>query len=222
MTITRRPQGTIFLCFGAFLALAGMGIDAQVGSAYGSPFNATAAGDTGPQIASKTKQALLVIFPYFSETIFPEMRGVLESKGIKIVIASSTLDPVAGHEKMQITPDVSLAQVHIAKYDAIVFIQGYRYPGDNAEAIRIAKECAAEGKVLGAIGMAINTLIKADLLKGKKVAGKSVSDFWIQKAEATVSDAPVERDGNIVTAAGKGAAKEFAEAIAEALNAGAN
>jgi protein deglycase len=76
--------------------------------------------------------------------------------------------------------------------------------------------------VLGAIGMAINTLIKADLLKGKKVAGKSVSDFWIQKAEATVSDAPVERDGNIITAAGKGAAKEFAEAIAEALIAGAN
>jgi hypothetical protein len=148
MTITRRRQGTIFLCFGAFLALAGMGIDAQIGSAYGSPFNATAAGDTGPQIASKTKQALLVIFPYFSETIFPEMRSVLESKGIKIVIASSTLDPVAGHEKMQITPDVSLAQVHIAKYDAIVFIQGYRYPGTTRRQSVLRKSALPRGKCL--------------------------------------------------------------------------
>jgi len=163
----------------------------------------------------EAKQALLVIFDKFVETQYSETRNALENKGIKLLVASSTLDPVAGHVNMKVKPDMLLSQVRTGEYDAIVFIGAYRYEGDNADAIRIAKEGADGGKILATIGFGISTLIKADLLKGKRVAG----DSRAEKAGATVSTAPVEKDGNIITAINTGSQK-FAETVAAALTAG--
>jgi putative intracellular protease/amidase len=100
-----------------------------------------------------------------------------------------------------------------------VFIGASRYEGDNADAIRIAKEGASEGKLLAAIGSGAFTLVKADLLKGKKIA-TSIDDFWVQKAGATKSSALVERDGIIITGAIGTVSQQFAEIIAAALTAG--
>jgi putative intracellular protease/amidase len=110
-----------------------------------------------------------------------------------------------------------LSQVRAEEYDAIVFIGAYRYEGDNPDAIRIAKEGVAEGKVVAAIGMANFTLFKTDLLKGKRVA--TGDRFWAEKAGAIVSTAPVEQEGRIITAISTEPQK-FAEAIAAALAAG--
>lgn len=222
MTNRRSWQRLLFLCVGGFLTVAGMAINTQATSVLGSPPTSTAAGETGFQIASKAKQALLVIFDRFGETAYSETRSILENKGVKVLVASSNAEPLTGHDaKMTVKPDMLLSQVRTAEYDAIVFIGGARYPGDNADAIRIAKEGAADRKVLGAISWGIFTLMKADLLKGKKIA-TFMDDFWVQKAEATVSGASVERDGIIITGAGQNASQPFAEAIAVALTAGAN
>jgi protease I len=164
----------------------------------------------------EAKQALLVIFDKFVETQYSETRSILENKGIKLLVASSTLDPVAGHVNMKVKPDMLLSQVRTAEYDAIIFIGAYRYEGDNADAIRIAKEGAAGGKILATIGFGIQTLMKADLLKGKRVAS---GDTRPQKAGATVSNAPVEQDGRIITAINT-APQKFAETVAAALAGG--
>ena len=103
-----------------------------------------------------------------------------------------------------------------------MFIGGGRYPGDNADAVRIAKEGASGGKVLASYASGTFTLIKADVLKGKKIA-TNVEDFWVQKAGATKSSAPVERDGMIITGTyGKPETvpQQFAEKIAAALAGG--
>jgi protease I len=165
----------------------------------------------------EARQALLIIFDEFGEGNYSETRSILENKGIKVLVASTTLDPVAGHVNMKVKPDLLLNQVRTAEYDAIVFMGAYRYEGDNADAIRIAKEGAAEGKVLAAISVAITTLIKADLLKGKRVA--TGDTFWAQKAGASVSTAPVEQDGRIITAI-VSAPQKIAETVAKALTAG--
>jgi len=168
----------------------------------------------------EAKQALIVIFKGFSEPAYSETRSILEKKGVKVVVASSSMEPMLGqYEKLTAKPDMLLSQVRTTEYDAIVFIGGYPYPGDNADAIRIAKEGASEGKLLAAIGSGAYPLIKADLLKGKKIA-TSIDDFWVQKAGATKSSAPVERDGIIITGTSATigtASQQFAETIAAAL-----
>jgi len=215
-------QRALFLCVCGCLAVAGMAIHAEAASVLGSSPTLTAAEETNLQITAKQKQALLVIFVRFKETSYSETRSILENKGVKVLVASSTVDPLPGHEgKMTVKPDMLLSQVRTPEYDAIVFIGGGSNEGDNADAIRIAKEGAADGKVLAAIGWGAFTLIKADLLKGKRVA-TAIEPFWIQKAGATMSASPVERDGIIITGVGDSASRQFAETIAAALTAGAN
>ena len=167
----------------------------------------------------EAKQALIVIFESFHEPSYLDTRSILENKGVKVILASSSVDPMPGHEKkLTVKPDMLLSQVRTAEYDAIVFIGAYRYEGDNADAIRIAKEGASEGKVLAAIGAGITTLVKADLLRGKKIV-TVMDDFWVQKAGATKSSARVERDGIIITGRYTDP-QPFAETVAAALTAG--
>ena len=171
----------------------------------------------------EAKQALIVIFEWFGETPYSETRSILENKGVKVIVASSSVEPMSGGDKkLTVKPDMLLSQVRTTEYDAIVFIGGYRYPGDNSDAIRIAKEGASKGKVLASYASGTFTLIKADLLKGKKIA-TNIEDFWVKKAGATKSSAPVERDGIIITGTSsiiESASQQFAETIAAALTAG--
>ena len=222
MASVRLCRRMIFLFVCGFLSLAGIAIDVQAASVVGSSSTSTAVRKTDVQIASKAKQALLVIFPWFVEPPYSETRSILENKGVKVIVASSSVDPISGYEKkLTVKPDMPLSQVRTTEYDAIVFIGSTSYPSDNADLIRIAKEGAAEGKVLAATGHgAVFTLVKADLLKGKKIAAQ-LSDFWLQKSEATLSTAPVEQDGRIITASSTEPQK-FAETIAAALTTGAN
>jgi hypothetical protein len=213
----------ILLSFCAFLVLTGMTSGFRVGSVDGPSLSSIVTEDQNLQIASKAKQALIVTFPWFGEPPYSATRSILESKGVKVVLASLSVDPMPGYEnKLTVKPDILLNQVHSAEYDAIVFIGSARYPGDNADAIRIAKEGAAEGKVLASYAMAISTLIKADVLNGKRVASNSDFAFFLQKAGATMSTATLEQDGRIITASPRSACEPFAEAIAAALTAGAN
>ena len=112
MTNRRSWQRLLFLCVGGFLTVAGMAINTQATSVLGSPPTSTAAGETGFQIASKAKQALLVIFPWFVEPPYSETRSILENKGVKVIVASSSVDPISGYEKkLTVKPDMPLSQV---------------------------------------------------------------------------------------------------------------
>jgi putative intracellular protease/amidase len=217
-------HGILLICFGLFLAVAGMAINGQAASPLGSSVTPTADMETGLQVAAKAKQALFVIFPFFAEQAYSETRGILESKGVKVLVASSSVDPMPGNDKkLTVKPDMLLSQARTEEYDAIVFIGAARYEGDNADAIRIAKEGAAQGKVLASYATGISTLMKADLLNGKRVAwGTGEFSSHLQKAGATVTNAPVVQDGRIITAKPYSAPQLFAEAIAAALTAGAN
>lgn len=62
------------------------------------------------------------------------------------------------------------------------------------------------------------TLANAGVLQGKRVTALTYhSDLALEKAGATVTDQPVERDGLIITANGPGASSKFGEAIVAAL-----
>jgi hypothetical protein len=169
------------------------------------------------------KQALIVVFPWFSEAPYSDTRAMLENKGVKVFVASSNVVPLPGYQKnLTVTPDILLSQVRTADYDAIVFIYSVRYEGDDPDTIRIAKEGAIEGKVLASYGWAITTLIKADVLNGKRIAaiGRSYESS-AQEAGAILSTSTLEQDGKIITASLNSESQPFAEAVASALTAGA-
>jgi protease I len=167
-----------------------------------------------PPDAPVAKRALFVIYNQFEETQYGKPRTLLKDAGIEVTVASTSLNTVTGSNLKLVKPDIALADVHGADYDAIVLIGSYAYVMDDQEAQRVVKEAAAAGKVVAAICVAPITLAKAGLLKGKR----ATCSIDIQSGGAIpVYDQDVVRDGLIITAYNTDAAQKFGETILAAL-----
>ncbi len=169
-----------------------------------------------PTLDPTVKRALMVIFDQFADKEYNIPYALLKADGIVISVASSTLDRVRSAGGKYVRPDLLLSEVNTADYTAIIFVGGEGYEMDNADAMRIAQEAAAQNKVLGAICVAPITLARAGVLQGKR-ATSSLPPSLLEREGATDTEATVERDGFIITANGPGASQAFGEALVAAL-----
>ena len=107
--------------------------------------------------------------------------------------------------------DLSLSEVQVEKYDAIIFIGGLgcqdQWQDQNAH--RIARDAVEQQKILGAAGCASTILAHAGVLEGKTAAVCSATppvkhdlDYCevLQSQGAICSQELIARDGLIVTA----------------------
>jgi len=169
----------------------------------------------------KGKSALLIIAPQnFRDEEYFDTRKVLEQNGISVTTASKKAGHVRGMLGGMATATLGLANVNAGDYDAVVFIGGsgaQDYFNDSVahDIAQSANEC---GKVVAAICIAPVILAKAGLLEGKKATcfdGVFSSQLESMGAEFTSEDVVI--DGNIITANGPAAAKDFGNAIAKSL-----
>lgn len=172
-----------------------------------------------------TMQVLLIIAPRnFQPREYGETRRILEEAGYTAVVASTTLEEAVSMppEEIRVKPDVTLGEVVVADYDAIIFVGGggASVYWDDPVAHRIAQEAVTQEKVLAAICIAPVTLARAGVLQGKRATVFPSGDVvaMVQAGEATrTGEEAVVRDGLIVTGNGPGATTEFAETILAAL-----
>jgi protease I len=87
---------------------------------------------------------------------------------------------------------------------------------DDPEEQRIAREAAAQGRVVAAICVAPLTRARAGVVEGKRVTTARELDV-LEQAGATVTFTGVERDALIITANSPGGARRFGETMAAAL-----
>ncbi len=149
-------------------------------------------------------------------------KKILEDAGIEVVTASKKAGTCRGSFGGRTEAVLSLSDVKVADYAAIVFIGGsgaVQYQHD-AEAHRIAKEAASQEKLLGAICIAPTILAYAGVLKGKKAAvwdSEGKQKEILEKQGATHTGEAVSVDGKIITANGPPAAERFGREILRAL-----
>ena len=170
-----------------------------------------------PERLQEKKIVMIIAQRMFQETEFKEPKEIFEKEGATVVVASSKLSPATGG-KLSVQPDILITDIKAADYDAVVFIGGFgvsEYVNDY-QAHKIAKDAIKQNKILAAICMAPRVLANAGLLEGKKAT--SAHKYDIEAKGAICTDKPVERDGNIITANGPGAARQFGEAIVYALS----
>ncbi len=147
------------------------------------------------------------------------------SNAPEVVEVCETSLAVAQPQK-NIPVDLALAQVHVADYDAVLFIGGLGCHDQwhDEEAHRIAREAIEQGKVVGASGCASTILAYAGLLQGKtatvcslKAVVKQGQNYRavLESQGAVYSDAPIVRDGLIVTA--KQASGSFVDGVIEVV-----
>ncbi|MFQ6105498.1 MAG: DJ-1/PfpI family protein, partial [Candidatus Hydrothermarchaeaceae archaeon] len=159
------------------------------------------------------KKVLMVVASQrFRDEELLEPKRVLEERGAKVVIASSSLEPATGMLGAQVSPEVLLGDAKAEDYDAVIFIGGggaQEYWNDPI-AHGLARETVDKNKVLAAICIAPVTLANAGLLAGKKVAVFSSEEDKVESKGAICAGGDVEVDGNIITGEGPQAAEKFA------------
>lgn len=158
----------------------------------------------------------------FRDEELKEPSEILKQKGIKVTIASSSLDPAKGMLGASAKPEILLSELKVEDYDAVIFVGGVgaKQYWDDPTAHRIAREALKKKKVLGAICIAPVILANAGVLSGKKVTVWESEAKRLKEKGATYTSKPVEIDGKIVTGSGPQAAKQFGQAIAKLLTEG--
>lgn len=166
------------------------------------------------------KTALFVIAQeVFRDEEYAVPKETLESRGMRVVTASSLAGPAVGKLGMTATADISLADAGQSEWDAVVFIGGGGASAffDDALAHRIATQALAGGHVVGAICIAPSTLARAGLLDGVLATAFASQKQDLIAHGADWVEVPVVVSGRIVTANGPDAAEEFGRCIADLL-----
>jgi len=166
-------------------------------------------------------KVLMVIAPEnFRDEELLHTKEELERAGVETTIASSKTGEAKGKLGARVNVALKLDQVKVNDYDAVVFVggSGSAIYFNDRRALSIASEAFKKGKKACAICIASVILANAGVLKGKRAT--VWNGDYIEKIEskgATYTGKPVEVDGNVITANGPQAAREFGRTIARAL-----
>jgi protease I len=166
------------------------------------------------------KNVLIIIASKnFRDEEFEEPYKIL-SKIANITIASSSLKEAKGMLGKVVKPNITINDVDVRKYDAVIFVGGSGATEyfENDIALEIARKAYENNKIIGAICIAPVILANSGILNGKKATvwnGEFVKILKEKGAIYTGND--VEIDGKIITANGPNAAKKFGEKIYEML-----
>lgn len=151
------------------------------------------------------------------EALFP--LDILRRAGADVKTVSVTgHEYVTGSHGITVKADITDEKFDENNITAVILPGGM--PGttslDASETVHRALEKASEdGKIIGAICAAPSVLGKAGLLKGKEAICYPGFEKYLSGAK--ISDKKVVCDGNIITAAGAGVAREFGLALTAAL-----
>jgi len=155
----------------------------------------------------------------FRDEEYFQTKEVLESDGIDVTTASKHSGEITGMLGKTATPDITLEQVNVDDYDAVIFVGGTgaaEYFNDS-QAISIAKAAAEKGKIIAAICIAPSILANAGLLESKNATSYPSEQENLESKGANYTGEDVTRDGKIITGAGPTAAEQFGREIAKAL-----
>lgn len=170
------------------------------------------------------KSVIIIAFRDFRDEEYFVPKEVLESAGIEVKTASNQKGVALGADGGEAKADLLVSEINPANFDAIVFTGG---PGclenlDNENSYRVARETVSQNKILASICISPVILAKAGVLNGKKATvWSSPMDRGpvriLKENGAIYQDESVVVDGKIITGNGPGAAKEFGQALVEAL-----
>lgn len=171
---------------------------------------------------SEKKILMVIARDNFRDEEYSYPREIFESNGARVIVASETSRECRGMLGLKVTPHLPIRNVRPNDYDAVVIVGGtgaQKYLWEDADLHAIIQKVHASGKIIGAICLAGVVLARAGILQGKKVTVYKTPESLneLQNVNARYLPESLVIDGNIITADGPRAAKEFGKAIVEAL-----
>ncbi len=143
---------------------------------------------------------------------------LLRRAGIEVVAAGLQAGPCTGSRGVVVVPDTPFDAVAAAAFDAVVLpggAAGAEALAADARVLALLRRHAAAGKLVAAICAAPIVLHAAGLAAGRRVT--SHPSVAARLTDAHYVEAPVVRDGALLTSRGPGTALPFALALIGAL-----
>jgi len=145
---------------------------------------------------------------------------LLVRAGITVTTCGLDEQPVKASRGTTIIPDTSIDKVLDTAFDLIVLpggLPGSDHLRDNQQIQSLIKKQATSNKYVAAICAAPKALAEAGLLDGKTATSFPGVLAALENDAITISENPVEIDGNIVTSRSVGTAMDFALSLIELL-----
>ena len=166
-----------------------------------------------------TKKVLFVVAGNGYQPIeYSIPKNLLEQAGFTVETASNVPEVAVAMDESTTPVDFTVSGVKISDYDGVFFVggSGALENLDNDQSYTIINEAIREEKLVGAICMATRILAKAGVLRDKQATGWNGDNelnalYQEHKVQYVPKDVVI--DGNIITATGPNAAREYAELI---------
>lgn len=167
------------------------------------------------------KKVLMVIAPEtFRDEEYAHPKEVLESRGARVVTASTRPGTCVGKLGMTAEAEISVAEADALDYDAVVFVggAGSKVFFDDPYAQALARAARVNKRVLAAICVAPSILARAGLLRGWPATAFESQKEDLEAHGAIWTGERLTVQGHVITANGPEAARDFGIAIADALS----
>ncbi|PTQ09913.1 peptidase C56 [Sphingomonas oleivorans] len=170
-------------------------------------------------------KVLIIATDGFEQSELFQPRETLMDAGATVLLASQKTDPIQGMEhdinKAQtITPDLTLADVDVSEYDALLIPGGVSNPDKmrlDQEALRIVRDFVSARKPVAAICHGPWLLAEADVIEGRTLTSWPSIRTDLANAGANVVDQEVQVDGNLITSRKPADIPAFTEALILAI-----
>lgn len=172
------------------------------------------------------RHVLIMATDRFEESELFEPRERLLSAGARVSLASLGMEPIVGtvidEAGRSIAPDLTIGEVDVADYDALLLPGGVGNPDRlrmDPGAIALVRAFDAAAKPVAAICHGPWLLVEADILRGRRATSWPSIRTDLRNAGASVIDAPVVVDGNLITSRQPDDSAVFTDALIAALKA---
>lgn len=166
------------------------------------------------------KIAVLVEQDFEDSELIEPIRSLKNAGARIVVVGSGTQKTYTGKRgDVSIDADITADEARADDYDAVIVPGGYA-PDKmrlHQPMVDMVKRLYDLGRVVAAICHGPQLLISAEIVKGRKVTSWPSVAIDLKNAGADWTDAPVVRDGNLITSRKPADLPKFNKAIIEAL-----
>lgn len=173
------------------------------------------------------KKVAILTAEGFEEVELTSPKAALEQAGYQVDILSPQEGPIKSWQHtdwggtFNVDANVNKTQINAADYEALVLPGGVINPDKLREcqnSMNLIKAFNESGKPIAAICHGPQSLIEADVIKGKNITSYSSIKKDLQNAGANWQDQEVVKDGNLITSRNPDDLHAFNQAIIEAIS----
>jgi len=171
-------------------------------------------------VVQKHRSRVLVVVPRaeFGDESLRYARSSLHNVNVGTWSVATEFDElIKGRLQDEFLVDGRLAGTRMDEFSGVVFVggEGAEALAEDADAVRIAREAAQAGKLIGAWGHATLILARAGILKGVKVTGHPDVAEAVRRVGGRFTGRQLEASGPIITARDDAVGMRFGKALAD-------